>query len=513
MRTTQGQGQARAIPNGQNEAEALHAFEDELFNELKDQHQRIDLFVRSKSGEIARRLAHLDRQIAQLGIKSSISSQGKISVRRLERYSRAEEATLKAGEDVQSLSRFVGAQRLAFQKLLKKYKKWTGSADLGNRFREELLDRPTSFSKQKFEPLLAQWSEVLTSVRAPFPTGVQWQTGKELHGKSRNGSRDLGGEASEQNKDSGSAAGLYSAWESGSNVEIDTALAILPLGRGAIKATYWVHPDNIVQVHVLLLQYTRLQTSGDSLQLPSSSTSSVLSRPGSTTNLNGKAATRTDEEICCIICDDLQRFAKRRSSETIGASEDAPGSLPEKAAASIRYLSSTGEAIVAVNKFVEANSKSTQSHRLKTTKVKRKSLRQMFQSSDGDSSSKTSASQESQEISEWIIAHQEVQPLVKWEAKRSRFHGLQNTESGGAWATLDKDILMCRCSRDQVSTGQGIDGISADGHDDCESFPHAILEVRIEGITSKELMVALDSSHLVGLRTAIKIILLNFFSD
>ena len=58
VRTTQGQGQgqAKAIAVSGHETKALHAFEDELYRELRDQHQRIDLFVQSKAGEIGRRL-------------------------------------------------------------------------------------------------------------------------------------------------------------------------------------------------------------------------------------------------------------------------------------------------------------------------------------------------------------------------------------------------------------------------------------------------------------------------
>ena len=56
LRTTQRQGQAKPIPGSHHETKAFHAFENELYHELHDQHQRIDLFVRSKAGEIARRL-------------------------------------------------------------------------------------------------------------------------------------------------------------------------------------------------------------------------------------------------------------------------------------------------------------------------------------------------------------------------------------------------------------------------------------------------------------------------
>lgn len=56
VRTTKGQGQAKAIPGSDNETKAFHPFEDELYHELRDQHQRIDLFVQSKAGEVGRRL-------------------------------------------------------------------------------------------------------------------------------------------------------------------------------------------------------------------------------------------------------------------------------------------------------------------------------------------------------------------------------------------------------------------------------------------------------------------------
>lgn len=56
VRTTYGQGQAKAIPGSNTQAKQLQEFECELYGELWEQHQRIDLFVQSKAGEIARRL-------------------------------------------------------------------------------------------------------------------------------------------------------------------------------------------------------------------------------------------------------------------------------------------------------------------------------------------------------------------------------------------------------------------------------------------------------------------------
>lgn len=425
----------------------------------------------------------------------------KISVRRLEKFSRAEEATLKAGEDIQSLSRFVGAQRLAFQKLLKKYKKWTSSAELGIRFRSEILDRPSSFSKHDFEPLLAQWTKVLTAVRAPFTIGANWQSGTGRQERAPNGSAEHKNEAAQRSSiGSSSIADLHSAWQSGSNIEIDTALAILPLGRGATKAAYWVHPDNIVQLHVLLLQHTRLQRSIDSKASLSSPSSSRASRRGSSSGPAGGPATRTDDEINCIICDDLQRFAKRRSSETISASEDCPGTVAEKAAASIRY-SSTGEAIVAVDTVFNNTGDSTNRDAPQLPKkatFKRKALRQLFGGPGSAQCSQADGSKESQSVCEWLDAHQEVQPLVQVQARRTRFVGLKNDDTSGIWATLDKKVMIRRCSPERLINDQFTESLGETEEYGSQAFPHAILEVRIEGDVDTELIAALDSSHLVS---------------
>ena len=52
--TTPGSGQAVSIPGQDREIE--RSFEDTLYGLLQEQHDRIDLFVRSKTGEIQRRL-------------------------------------------------------------------------------------------------------------------------------------------------------------------------------------------------------------------------------------------------------------------------------------------------------------------------------------------------------------------------------------------------------------------------------------------------------------------------
>ena len=417
--------------------------------------------------------------------------------------------TRRAGEEVQYLSRFVGAQRLAFQKLLKKYKKWTGSSELGNRFRNEVLDRRTSFSKTDFEPLLAQLTEVLASVRAPFIGGINWQSDptepkkkgiqpqQQLPHKSPS---DTAYQAASQhvNKDISSAADLQTAWEDGSNLEIDTALATTPFGQRAAKAAYWIHPDNIVQIHVLLLQYTRLQRSNETSSPPKSPSSPQGSMNGN----QAKVSPRTDEELGIIICDDLQRFAQRQSSETISDSESRAGFASEKAAASIRY-SQNGDAVVVVGaatKDAGTPAGSTAKLSTRSAKIKRKAIKRFFSTFDGDQGAIfEDGSKDSERISEWLAGHKEVQPLVQVRLRRTRFVGLKNNAANGLWATLDKNISMRSCPPELLASDKGFTMIDDGGKNDSEIFPHAVLEIRTEGLVDTDVIATLDASYLVRL--------------
>lgn len=69
------------------------------------------------------------------------------------------------GQELEDLDRFVGLNRQAFHKILKKYKKWTGSPDLAQRFNENVLSRPTSFATKDFVSTLAHYNEILASSR------------------------------------------------------------------------------------------------------------------------------------------------------------------------------------------------------------------------------------------------------------------------------------------------------------------------------------------------------------
>ena len=521
--TSQDRTNAILIPGQRNDQKQLEAFEEDLYKELVNQYHRIDLFVQSKSGEIARRLDHLQKQIVHLCSLGHIGTQKRVSVRRLERYSKVEGDVLKAGEEIQSLARFVGAQRLAFQKLLKKYKKWTGLSSLGVRFQHDILNRPHGFAQKDFSPLLSHWTDVLAAVRAPFDAGLSWKEPSIIKEGVRSAlpvaaysSRHFTSITNESATTpiesiipQTNASNLQRISKDGCDIDFDTALATLPLGGSAEKAVYWIHRDNLVQTHVLLLQYTRLRKSSES-SAASSHNSSKSSRRSSA-NRSTAEHVGAGNKTGTIVCDDPQSFAERRNSTTISDIESRPGAPVDEAAVSIRYCNA-GEAIVtagAAHALKSDTSISELGDPVKRVRLKRKALRELF---DPENTVPLKTQQEAREFddteisntdgtsrreydkfNEWLQDHREIQPLVHLRGRRTRFIGLGNNETSGVWATLDQDVSMKKSSREDVYSLSRLPVINEDVLPN--KFPHAILAVRREGNSGLDLIRALDDSH------------------
>ncbi|KAL8694717.1 MAG: hypothetical protein Q9218_000643 [Villophora microphyllina] len=513
VRTTRSQGDALTIPGCENEAKALQTFENEFYAEFKDQHQRVDLFVQSKAGEIRRRLAHLDKQVGQMQQRHALHPTGKISVKRLEKYSRAEEVAEKAGEEIRSLARFVGAQKLAFVKLLKKYRKWTGSSGLESRFRKKVLNKPATFSTRDLQPLLLQYTDVLAAVRAPFDHDGNMVPAK--HKASEGASKVANGVASSQtsiqqrnhqhaplgkNVTSNTAATIQQACQGRSDVGFDTALATLPLGKSAGKASYWIHPDHLIELHVLLLQHTRLRRTFDARAISPETKSRRQSVNGNgTSSIDGGG-----DDAGLVLCDDLKLFARRQGTAPVSDTEESVGKAPEKAAMTIRY-NATGEVSVAadISQSGSARSQESESELFRVLRVKRKAVRHLFdfgQSNGiGDKSLHDDDSQEGQDfqsIRNWLTSHQKIQPLVQLQCKRTRFVGLGNGEAGGMWATLDRDISMRDLTNDFFNTAEGDMAFADSDSSGLTSFPFAVLEVRFEGGMQTDFLDSLDKTHL-----------------
>ncbi|MCJ1475307.1 hypothetical protein MMC13_003969 [Lambiella insularis] len=515
-RTTRSHGQAISIPGQGHEGRASAEFEEELYAELSDQHQRIDLFVRSKTGETERRLQYLLKQILRLTKQVQPTNKKPISLRRLENFAKVESEVLKAGEEIQSLAQFVAAQRLAFRKLLKKYRKWTGSESLETRFKSEILSKQSNFSQKDFGPLLEQWSGVLAAVRAPFEAGLSWKpTTKDRTPsaspdaalvKSVNGSRPKTSSFTASDRATTTTVDLFAIHSTGSDIDVDTEFATGPLGDAASRAVYWVHSDDLIQLHILLLQHTRIR------RPPESRLASTISSPGTSrrtsvqSSTTGRAAGMQDE-VGLILCDNLKSFAERRTGATIDELEKASGTLLDSAAVSIRY-SSGDEATVAINSLPTHHYEDSTggSTNIFKTKMRRKKLSQLLDL-DGMAVSSPSSRETISEsenilncrdngteiVKHWLANHRDINPLVHLNFQRTRFVGLSNNNAKGVWAMLDKSISMKKWSiedmRDLNCSTTTTDPIS-------QNFPHAILEIRWIGLDQPDLINQLDETHL-----------------
>ncbi|KAK4229339.1 SPX domain-containing protein [Podospora fimiseda] len=168
--TTRDQASAITIPGHQDTA--LSKFEDGFYKELCSQHDRVGLFVGSKADEISRRLQHLTNQIHRLIVRCATSGQERTSLKRQRRFAKYEHELLRCGDDIRNLQRFVNAQIVAFRKILKKYRKWTGSSTLGSRFRDNVLSHPKSFTRRDFSQLQSQYDDLMETFRVASPADL-----------------------------------------------------------------------------------------------------------------------------------------------------------------------------------------------------------------------------------------------------------------------------------------------------------------------------------------------------
>lgn len=233
-----------------------------------------------------------------------------------------------------------------------------------------------------------------------------------------------------------------------SGIDVDTALAVLPLGRTAGKASCWINPDNLVETHTIL-QFTRQWRPAVSAAFTGASPSSRSSRKSSINGRSAGVGALTEDDIGVIICDDLQRFVKRRSGATVSDSENISGKAIGKAAASIRFVFK-GDTMVVVGTSADESRGSSAAGTgpvVQKARFKRKLLRDLFDIDTDMSLARIKSGlsgligfteidrmQSTDALRTWIINHSEVQPLVQVLFKRSRFVGLGNSELGAVWA-------------------------------------------------------------------------------
>lgn len=384
--------------------------------------------------------------------------------------------------DIQNLSRFAKAQYTGFKKLLKKYKKWTGSSCVVDRF-TPILEAPTTFHNRDFERNVLVLSELLTAVRSKY---------NQLMDASQNGSVNPVSTAAPPS--SGTSSNLLPDEHSlRAYADIDMALGTnsptnptFTSGRGG-KTIYWVHSDHLVEIQVLLLRYLNIQSSTPVSTLPPTP---ALSRRPSASGLSSLTwASEKVEDVGTVILDDLPKFAQAQSSKTIAQASET-GS-----AAKIRWCGNDkdAEASIMLNmKLDEPEPGDDSENGYYTVRLKRKHVENLI-------NTKLPFTLKDQHkgferIRKWFHDHSDIVPLVKIWARRTRFVSGQKL-----WAVLERDVKMYRL-------GENWEGcISDPGRQEPGApalFPHAVLEVRWEGHDEPDLVKELNRTHLVGISSS-----------
>ncbi len=482
--STSGEGTTSpvSIPGQENADEAWVQLKDRLFLVLCSQYERVNLFTRSKYGELERRMDYIDRQ-ARLLIRQK-KEQASQPLQNTRRYAKLVQEADSVGEDVQLLSRFVSTQKQAFRKLLKKYRKWTGSSTLELRMNNEIFNQPGSALNLDFVPLLDRLAGVRSNLTALSQSRGNAKQ-PSMHPQ-RKGSTIV------TQKPRSTALQLHDRFLNSSPLEFDAAFSAVPLGVASGRACYWVHKDNLEEVTVLLRRYMKDRNGST----PHSDTGSPSLTSLPTARRDSAQSTASNGRTHIAMFDNLQRFIKAHGAVTVGQAEDLVGSVSSMLAMSILWASEP-EAILISSDL--SPSIVPNQHHLDIAHIKRKEIVKLFEPDrhsttkhqDGSVTDASILNPSLQKHRDWLAQNRDIKPLAEVQCIRSRFAGLNNTGEVGTWALMDMDITMS--SVDLSTIGKNSSGDTAD----VQGFPHTVLELRWEFSRTPEIVRALDSTHLV----------------
>ena len=446
------------IPGQASPSDAWTQLENELFSILRQQHERVSLFSKSKCGEIQRRLDQVERQLTRLAHELPLGAQYSLPVHHTRKYARLVQDTESISEDIQSLSQFANTQRLAFQKILKKYRRWTGSANLQLRMDNEILNQDTSFLWPDLSLFLERLSKFTLTLRSMALPKRRDQAG--------NGTvRDQTSTTPQQH----SIFKLNEAAVKRSSLTFDAKLLSIPLGHAAGRATYWIHPENISEVEVLLLRHMRYRASKE------------------------QGSPISHRRMHSAMFDNLQRYVQEQGATTVAQLEDVEGSFASKVALSILWAEEA-DAVAIASDLSPVKAK-TVVHR-RTSRVRRTELPSCFGQDTFDNGN--FSREGSTEVRDFLAQHRDVKPLAEIHSTRDQFVGINNSKDVGVWAVLEQGITMSPLdittigAESQPSTDSDYSIENPEG----QTFPYAVLQIRWEFSRVPEIVRALDNSHL-----------------
>lgn len=289
----------------------------------------------------------------------------------------------------------------------------------------------------------------------------------------------------------------------GSFVEFDTALVSTPTGPHSQKVVYWVHPDNIMDVHILLMRTSNLKT-WEKILDPTASSHGGSSASSRRVSLDAGASDPRNtggKETTFLICDEIARSRFQNSPVAEGSEEMAGGQALQQAAVRVQYCHSE-RFLLAVDTGGEFFSKSPVNlpeSRIHIAKFERRPPLHDYGGYSPEAYKLIDDFRDAKEAYQWLKDHPKTRPIAQVRSKRSQFVGLENSAKLGIYTTLNTDIKMAKCRQDALSLKDSSDLIlRSKPYGDWRPFPFAVLEVRVEGECSPAHLEMLDETHLVS---------------
>jgi SPX domain protein involved in polyphosphate accumulation len=290
---------------------------------------------------------------------------------------------------------------------------------------------------------------------------------------------------------------INDAIERGSNVDFDAAFGYTPLGSQGSRAMYLVHPDQLVEVQVLLLQHSRLAFRDSSSPSFSAPSSPVRSRHNSI----GRSEDGLERiyDYGFVVIDNAEDFVIRQNSVPLGDTVETY-SIPQTSAAAALIWTRNGDVGMCIteNLLLEMEDGLYASCKVQKKHVDKfldteEPFNKLPSAADTSKPLSTSSEESIKRCRQWLSNHKYTSPLVCVVSKRNRFVSLQKEKDQGHWCTLDSNIMLKKVSTADFTDKDWHMTISSGSR----SFPYAVLEVRLEGVSEPNLIDILDRSHLV----------------
>lgn len=411
--------------------------------------------MKSKTGEIERRILQSEKIVNSIAEKDECSVlQSSPEVSRSNKKDRQllvfrlRQEVVQLTRDVQHLSRFIGVQRTGFRKLLKKYKKWSDSSSLSERFLP-VLESPSSFTNKDFTPIFLELSLLYNVLRQAKITSINANTSHTFQSSNETISRF--------------------------DCEMVTSLSS--------SVIFWIHPDNLVEAKVALLKNLSLVSNSS---LPATASYTNLAALNETALHNSDTSLPADQTFTTFLDNTKKFYSIQTNSE--------PGQIkiitqPDKTSTPVLCSPVGG-----LRHFCMANLSDEQQNLI---------LHSQFEALSGtlnkmDNISKMALS--------WV-QKRHASPIAKVLSQRTRFRYLEkfsetvtstgseasspNTyiDSPDIWATMDNNVKFSKLAAAQPEWNEEFE--------DTTEFPYCILEIRWKGMNKPLWISDLERSHLV----------------